>query len=123
MTVNERIKVFLEGLITAMSMDMQASQCEREVVLLYTHILAILGDICASTFIPPQSDDDELEFIKINEQVADQMWKIFKDNLTRVGSDLVNDTKFDSTNPAEGFRQKRMFGNSLYMMKPAKMVQ
>jgi excinuclease UvrABC helicase subunit UvrB len=103
MTVNEKMKIFLDQIVESMARAIQVTNTEREVISVYLSTLNLLGTLC-KTEIPDQSEDDELAFIKLNEEASDEIWRILKQNLKRVGSDLINDPRLDLLNPANGFR-------------------
>lgn len=123
MTINEKIEIFFKQMIAAMSNDMQTSQSEKQIVSIYLLVIDMLGNICSAK-IPDQPIDGELEFIKMNERAADRLWLIFKENLERVGSELIHDLRFDMLNPANGFRDGGISRSKmLYVIQPPNMVQ
>jgi hypothetical protein len=122
MTINEKVEIFFKQVIASMANAIQAVNTEEQIVLMYLRAISVLRTICGAK-IPDQSEVDELAFIKLNEQTSDQIWDIFKQNLERVGSDLIYDSRFDLLNPANIFRDRNIGAKIFYMMEPAEMVQ
>jgi len=122
MTVNEEVQKILNDIITTMTRVMRSVDTEAQIVTIYLRTLKVVGAFCGMD-VPEQSEEDELAFIKINEETSDKIWSVFKKNLERVGSALVYDPRFDLANPANGFRNGKVESKVVFLMSPSDMVQ
>jgi len=122
MTINEEVELILNDIALTMNKAMHSVYTEDQVVTIYIRTLDVMGAFCRAN-VPEQPEEDELAFIKLNEEICDKIWAIFKKNLERVGSPLVYDPRFDLANLANAIRDPRLETKVLFVMPPSDMVQ
>ena len=118
MTLNDAMEIVIDEILKTITKAMETAQSEESLLSIYIQTLNLFKDITSV----PISHIDESKFIKLSEDAIEKIWKLFTQNLNRLGSKMAEDPIFHLMKPAEIF-QRVKHGKTTFVMPPAQMVQ
>ena len=121
MTLNDAMEIVIDEILKTITKAMETAQSEESLLSIYLQTLNLFKDI-TSVPISHTAQFDESKFIKLSEDAIEKIWKLFTQNLNRVGSKMAEDPIFHLMKPAEIFQRVKQ-GKTTFVMPPAQMVQ